>query len=130
VDTLTHAVLVILISVSGVLAIALELLLLHALAWAKQWLEIHVQADTMRTYAEIVRAAVDFAEEWGHKEQLAHRKPFEEDKLRQAVLFATAHGTVEDNATLRLNIHSELGRRRSIRSTALVRTPPPPLPKP
>jgi hypothetical protein len=114
-----------LLFVAGIAFIALELLALHTLVWVKAWFERHV-------YTDLVRAAVDYAEEWAYQQTQADppRKIFGEDKLAQAVYYVGLIRGLAGLPTLKLDIHAELGRRRALRLIVHRKPLPPPLPPP
>jgi hypothetical protein len=111
----------------GTLAIALELLLLHTLVWAKQLLEARVQTETRVLYSELVRAAVDYAEEWARNVRTSRTTPRQIDgtaKLNQAVEYVTMRQGGRA-PFLEKDIHAELGRRRALSAIAVPNKPPP-----
>jgi hypothetical protein len=118
-----------LLLVGGTLGIALELLLLHTLFYAKQWLEARIIADGRTLYIDLVHAAVDYAEEWARNVRVTGLpKITGANKLHQAVQFVKSRlGEVVPRA-LEADIHAELGRRRGLAAIAIPRSTPPPLP--
>jgi hypothetical protein len=119
-----------LLLVGGTLGIALELLLLHTLFHAKQWLEARVVAEAHALYTDLVRASVDYAEEWARNVRATGPMALRitgTNKLHQAVQFVKARlGEVVPR--LEADIHAELGRRRGLAAIAIPRSTPPPLP--
>lgn len=128
-----NTVTTLLLLVGGTFGIALELLLLHTLFYAKQWLEARIVAEAHALYTDLIRAAVDYAEEWARNVRATSGPVLRitsGNKLHQAVQFVKAR-VGEDAPRLEADIHAELGRRRGLVAIAVPRsTPParPPLP--
>jgi hypothetical protein len=118
-----------LLLVGGTFGIALELLLLHTLFYAKQWLEARIVAEAHALYTDLIRTSVDYAEEWARNVRAVGPMPLKitgANKLHQAKQFVTSR--VGEAQQLEADIHAELGRRRGLAAIATQRSTPPPLP--